>query len=78
MAQAGRRWQRTLFPWLKEWGLKSCDSDTCVFFLKRLVDTPDGPREDTLIVGCYVDDLFILYNSSDKYSLYHHFTRDSA
>ena len=76
MAQAGRRWQRTLFPWLKEWGLKACESDNCVFFLKRTVETPAGPREDTLIVGCYVDDLFILYNSDDEYSSYHQFTRD--
>ena len=76
MAQAGRRWQRTLFPWLKEWGLKAADSDSCVFFLRREVSTPDGPRQDTLIIGCYVDDLFILYNSDDQYSLYHQFTQD--
>ena len=66
MAQAGRRWQRTLFPWLKEWGLTACDSDSCVFFLRRKVDTPRGPREDTLVVGCYVDDLFILSNSAEQ------------
>ena len=76
MAQAGRRWQRTLFPWLKEWGLTACDSDPCVFFARRQVDTPQGPREDTLIVGCYVDDLFVLSNSHDPHSLYHLFTRD--
>ena len=27
-------------------------------------------------MGCYVDDLFILYNSDDEYSLYRQFTRD--
>ena len=76
MAQAGRRWQRSLFPWLKGWGLKACDSDPCVFTLRRDVSTPQGPREDTLIIGCYVDDLFILYNSDDEHSLYQQFTRD--
>ena len=74
MAQAGRRWQRTLFPWLTEWGLVACESDPCVFKRKREVDTPSGKRIDTLIVGCYVDDLFILYNSDDEYSLYKQFT----
>ena len=76
MAQAGRRWQRTLFPWLKEWGLEVCASDSCVFKLHRTVDTPNGPRDDVLLVGCYVDDLFILYNHDDEYSLYHKFTKD--
>ena len=74
MAQAGRRWQRTLFPWLIEWGLTPCNADSCVFHLHRTVQTPNGPRKDVLIVGCYVDDLFILYNSDDEYSLYHQFT----
>ena len=76
MAQAGRRWQRTLFPWLKEWGLKACDADSCVFVLRKEVQTNKGPRMDTLIVGCYVDDLFILYNSDDEFSLYSSFTKD--
>ena len=76
MAQAGRRWQRTIFPWLERWGLKACPSDPCVFIRNETVTTPTGPREDTLIVGCYVDDLFILYNSSDEHSLYHRFTSD--
>ena len=31
---------------------------------------------DTVIVGCYVDDLFVLYNNNDEYSLYHKFTSD--
>ena len=74
MAQAGRRWQRTLFPWLKEWGLHACDSDSCVFFLHKEVNTPSGPRADCLVVGCYVDDLFVLYNNGDEHSLYHAFT----
>ena len=73
MAQAGRRWQRTLFPWLTGWGLTACSSDPCVFVRKETIQTPQGPREDTLIVGCYVDDLFVLYNSADEHSLYHRF-----
>ena len=70
MAQAGRRWQRSLFPWLKEWGLSQSQSDPCVFHCTRTVDTPAGPRQDWLILGCYVDDLFILPSSSDEHSLY--------
>ena len=76
MAQAGRRWQRSLFPWLKEWGLKQCESDDCVFHLTADVDTPTGKRRDTLIIGCYVDDLFILYSSNDAHSLYARFIAD--
>ena len=76
MAQAGRRWQRSLFPWLKEWGLKQCESDNCVFQLTAMVDTPSGPRKDTLIIGCYVDDLFIVYNTGDRHSLYYRFIND--
>ena len=76
MAQAGRRWQRTLFPWLKDWGLKACDADSCVFVMRKEMQTDQGPRMDTLIVGCYVDDLFILYNNDDKFSRYSSFTKD--
>lgn len=76
MAQAGRRWQRTLFPWLHTWGLHLCDSDSCVFQTHRTVDTPPGPRKEVLIIGCYVDDLFVLYSHDDEFntrcsSLYH-------
>ena len=39
-------------------------------------DTPSGPRRDTLIISCYVDDLFIVYNSADEHSLYHRFVTD--
>ena len=76
MAQAGRRWQRTLFPWLKKWGLRACDADSCVFVMHKEVKTNQGTRMDTLIVGCYVDDLFILYNNDDEFSLYSSFTKD--
>ena len=34
MAQAGRRWQRTIFPWLTDiaQGFTQLRSDTCVFY----------------------------------------------
>ena len=75
-AQAtGRRWQRSLFPWLVEWGLTACDADSCVFHLHREVQTPAGPRKEIFLVGCYVDDLFVLYSHDDEHSLYHQFTK---
>ena len=46
-----------------------------MFVLHRSVRTPGGPREHSLIVGCYVDDLYCLYNSGDKESLYTQFTQ---
>ena len=78
MAQAGRRWQRTLFPWLLNAGpkggnLSQSESDPSVFFSRCEVKTPNGSRKETLIVGVYVDDLFILYSHSDSHSLYHRF-----
>ena len=45
MAQAGRRWQRSLYPWLREFGLQPTHGDANVFHLQRA-----GER---LIVGCY-------------------------
>eukprot|EP00965_Chrysotila_dentata_P184746 6098906-Pleurochrysis_carterae.AAC.1 len=57
MAQARRRWQRSLFPWLREWGFTQCASDPCVFTAERTVD---GVTQ-RVILGCYVDDLFTLY-----------------
>ena len=74
MAQAGRRWQRSLFTWLTSYGFKACSSDSCVFTLRRSVSTPTGPRDDVVIVGCYVDDLFVLHNNDDEHSLYSQFT----
>eukprot|EP00965_Chrysotila_dentata_P027952 929393-Pleurochrysis_carterae.AAC.1 len=58
MAQAGRRWQRSLFPWLREQSFQQSESDPCSFTSSRLVN--DVPQ--TVIVGCYVDDLFTLYS----------------
>ena len=76
MAQAGRRWQRSLYPWLAAWGLTPAHADPNVFQCKRTVDTPDGPREERLIIGCYVDDLFTLYSHDDEHSLYRKFIHD--
>ena len=70
MAQAGRRWQRTLYPWLKEFGFEQCESDPNVFTLEREMATPDGPRLDRVTVGVYVDDLATLYLYDDEHSLY--------
>ena len=49
MAQAGRRWQRSLYPWLKEYGFKQISPDSSVFTLARTMDTPAGKREETLL-----------------------------
>jgi hypothetical protein len=63
-AQSGRRWQRTLFPWLLDYGFHQHEDDTCVF---SIYDTVETPREEKLIIGCYVDDLFCAYSHDDKY-----------
>ena len=73
MAQAGRRWQRSIFPWLIAHGFKQMQSDTCVFYRTKTVDTPSGPRVERLLVGCYVDDLFVLKSHDDEHSMYHEF-----
>ena len=83
MAQAGRRWQRTLFPWLSAWSaridgppLAQGKYESCVFSLVDTVQTPDGPREERLIIGVYVDDLCTCASHTDEYSLYAKFTAD--
>eukprot|EP00965_Chrysotila_dentata_P184300 6084746-Pleurochrysis_carterae.AAC.1 len=70
MAQAGRRWQRSLFPWLRDWGFRQCESDPGVFTAQRDV----GGVKQRLVVGCYVDDLFTLYDDDQPGSLYSDFT----
>eukprot|EP00965_Chrysotila_dentata_P055428 1839057-Pleurochrysis_carterae.AAC.1 len=70
MAQAGRRWQRTLFPWLRDYGFTQSSADPCVFTLSS-----NGQQ---LILGCYVDDLFILHRESGAGSLYATFTEALA
>ena len=73
MAQAGRRWQRTLFPWLESLNLTPTHSDPCVFHISGERDTPDGPRFERLVIGCYVDDLCTCASHTDEHSLYHWF-----
>eukprot|EP00965_Chrysotila_dentata_P149477 4936280-Pleurochrysis_carterae.AAC.1 len=70
MAQAGRRWQRSLFPWLISWGFKQLHSDPCVFTCERVIDD----TVHAIIIGCYVDNLVVLYSSDDPKSLYSSFT----
>ena len=73
MAQAGRRWQRTLFPWLKDFGFTQTHSDQSVFTLERTMHTPSGPRHERIHVGVYVDDLATAYLHDDEHSLYRAF-----
>eukprot|EP00965_Chrysotila_dentata_P171966 5675075-Pleurochrysis_carterae.AAC.1 len=65
MAQAGRRWQRSLFPWLLQFGFTQCKSDPCVFTMTRTISGVDH----RLVLGCYVDDLFTLYSHEGVGSL---------
>eukprot|EP00965_Chrysotila_dentata_P094920 3139253-Pleurochrysis_carterae.AAC.1 len=68
MAQAGRRWQRTLFPWLLSQGFTQATTGPCIFILSK--------DNDRLIVGCYVNDLFVLYPSNHSAdTLYSAFTQ---
>lgn len=75
MAQAGRRWQRSLFPWLLSCGLRQLPSEPCVFMRHEVKRQAGkfGVREEWLIVGCYVDDLCVLYSHDDECSLYAEF-----
>ena len=70
MAQAGRRWQRSLYPWLKEYGFTQISPDSSVFTLEREMDSPTSKRKETLHLGAYVDDLCVIYDNDNKYSLY--------
>ena len=63
LSQAGRRWQRTLFPWLAAWcaraggpTLTPTTSDTCVFRIQDTVQTPD--------------DICTVASHDDEHSLY--------
>ena len=85
MAQAGRRWQRSLYPWLLDWRsskkggcqFQQLHSDSNVFVCHALNTLPDGStRDEWLMLGCYVDDLFTLYSHDDEHSLYRRFIKD--
>ena len=83
MAQAGRRWQRTIFPWILAWRGVAADGssihleqsklDTCVFTCRARVSTPSGPRDEVLLLGIYVDDLFANSSHDDEHSIYSQF-----
>ena len=55
------------------YGFTQCHADSCVFPLTKTMQTPSGSREETLYLGCYVDDLGVLYEHDDEHSLYHDF-----
>ena len=74
MVQAGRRWQRTLFPWLKDFGFVQSQHDPCMFQMSRTTGTGKKTRTEKLLLGVYVDDLAVAYKDSGKGSLYHDFT----
>jgi hypothetical protein len=83
LSQAGRRWQRCLFPWLLAWApgvglasLQQSEHDPCVFFTRQTVQTPTGPRDESLLVGVYVDDLCVCASHTDAHSLYARFVSD--
>ena len=69
MAQAGWRWQRSLYPWLIKFGLKQREADLSIFFMRANADAhrhkDANMTADVLYVGCYVDDLVILYKHDD-------------
>ena len=83
MAQAGRRWQRTIFPWILAWRgigangasiqVTQSTLDTCVFTCRAQVSTPSGPRDEVLLLGIYVDDIFANSSHDDEHSLYAQF-----
>ena len=78
MVHAGRRRQRRLYPWLIKFGLKQSEADLSIFFMRANADAhrhkDANTTADVLYVGCYVGDLFILYEHNDNDSLYSKFT----
>ena len=79
MAQAGRRWQRSIFPWFTspDQGFHQSLADPCVFYKHGTTTDGDGKdRSEVMMIGCYVDDLYVLSSHVDEYSLYASFARD--
>ena len=64
LAQAGRRFQRSIFPWLKQFGFKQSEYDPCVFFMR----THNADRNELVILGVYVDDILTCASHTDKQS----------
>ena len=56
LKQAGRTWNQTIDPALKQLGLTPLDKDDCVYFHR------DG--KDMIIISLYVDDLFLFTSST--------------
>lgn len=56
LKQAGRQWNSKLCGKLKDFGLKKCTMDPCVFYTSSL----------NLIVAIYVDDFLIFYRSEGE------------
>ena len=67
LAQAGRRWQRSLFPWLLNFGFTQSQYDPCVFFTKT--------NDETILLGCYVDDLLICTSQTNDGSIFRKFVK---
>ena len=66
LVQAGRRFQRTLFPWLVDYGFKPCDTDPCVFTLK------DPHTGEAILLGAYVDDLCTVHSDGPLFDKFRH------
>ena len=73
MAQSGRRWQRSLFPWMLEQGFSHVEGDPCLFEKRGKVVVDGIERQERLVIGVYVDDLAVLYSHDDSHSLYSQF-----
>ncbi len=77
LKQAGRRFQRLFFDWLRAWddgSMTQLSTDACLFH--RVSRDSDGAITDMLIVGVYVDDSVSLYLRDGPGSLYHRFQTD--
>ena len=70
MKQAGRRLQRKLFPWFRQWEdgkLTQLYADSCVFIARE--------GDDILIIGIFVDDCCVLYKHGTPGSLFDRFSK---
>ena len=65
LVQAGRRFQRTLFPWIVAQGFEQSSTDPCVFVWKG---------DEHLYVGVYVDDIMVVHSDGEA-PAFHEFKR---